>query len=229
MVGDDWWPRSILYTLNLSGTHLVGKMEFNWVRSPYIVVRPVMKKARSVTIYPPPIYTSSFNITKPATRKTYIMNNLLTPFPLLYVHLCWIRWFLFFNNTLGSASREAMYLDGVGPNSSVDCFGFVTVQMTFNGLGLGVSGRNSSPKRGGSRSLGGVLREADFVWREIFQESWVMPFSDVIFLFCLEREAYVGHQCVFCCMSVCFDVGYLCWIVEPLLIWNYCQPDGAHL
>ena len=28
-----------------------------------------------------------------------------------------------------------MYLDGVGPNSSVDCFGFVTVQMTFNGWG----------------------------------------------------------------------------------------------
>ena len=26
-----------------------------------------------------------------------------------------------------------MYLDGVGPNSSIDCFGFVTVQMTFNG------------------------------------------------------------------------------------------------
>ncbi|CAJ1373238.1 unnamed protein product [Effrenium voratum] len=29
--------------------------------------------------------------------------------------------------------EQAMYLDGVGPNSSVDCFGFVTVQMTFNG------------------------------------------------------------------------------------------------
>lgn len=30
-----------------------------------------------------------------------------------------------------------MYLDGVGPNSSVDCFGFVTVQMTFNGAPVG--------------------------------------------------------------------------------------------
>ena len=65
-----------------------------------------------------------------------------------------------------------MYLDGVGPNSSVDCFGFVTVQMTFNGLGLGFDGKKVvTPNGGGSRSLGGVLREPDFVWKEIFQES----------------------------------------------------------
>lgn len=32
--------------------------------------------------------------------------------------------------------EKAMYLDGVGPNSSVDCFGFVTVQMTFNGRNM---------------------------------------------------------------------------------------------
>ena len=32
--------------------------------------------------------------------------------------------------------EQAMYLDGVGPNSSVDCFGFVTVQMTFNGRNM---------------------------------------------------------------------------------------------
>ncbi|CAK9051743.1 Uncharacterized protein SCF082_LOCUS28375 [Durusdinium trenchii] len=32
--------------------------------------------------------------------------------------------------------EKAMYLEGVAPNSSVDCFGFVTVQMTFNGRNM---------------------------------------------------------------------------------------------
>ena len=192
-----------------------------------MVVRPpkeLMKKVRSVTIYPP----THIHILIQQHFKTCNKNNIyyekLYP-PSLYLRIPrWIRWFIFLQQlTFGSATREAMYLDGVGPNSSVDCFGFVTVQMTFNGLGLGVEGKKVvHPKRGGSRSLGGVLREPDLVWKEIFQENWVewCLLVMLFFWFCLEREAYVGHQCVFCCMSVCFDVGYVCWIVEPLLIWK---------
>lgn len=44
------------------------------------------------------IYTSSFNNTKPATRKTYIMNKLLYPLHFTLRKPRWIRWFLFFNN-----------------------------------------------------------------------------------------------------------------------------------
>lgn len=49
------------------------------------------------------------------------------------LHLPW----LYAANTFSS---QAMYLEGVAPNSSVDCFGFVTVQMTFNGLMAGSDG-----------------------------------------------------------------------------------------
>ena len=106
-----------------------------------------------------------------------------------------------------------MYLDGVGPNSSVDCFGFVTVQMTFNGLGLGVSGREVVTQTGGvPEAWEGFWGKQILFGKRFSKESWVEWWCLLVslFLFCLEREAYLGHQCVCVLLYVCV---FWCWIL----------------